>query len=299
MDAVLKFFSSLVLFAMWCVMSQAMEQCFKPLENCRCQHGMTVVCHSTGMTQLPARGDIPKSYTSLEFINNTFNNISSVDYSWVKKLIIKDCKVNTITPGAFKTMTELETLDLSSNSISSVTKPMFEGLGNLTHLNLGSNLLKSLTMHALCPSFLKSLTNLELEFNMIKELPTKMMISSKLSYLNMGNNRFTELPHHIWGKVKGLKELHMHGNPMKVIKDESLDQLTELETLNLDQCGLTDISNNALHDMSKLRQLYLGNNMLASFESAVVEPCATSLTMLHLQNNKLHTLDQAIGKLII
>jgi hypothetical protein len=95
-------------------------------------------------------------------------------------------RISLLGPDTFIGATNLETIDLSYNTLRSLHKDIFRSVQNLEHLDLSHNLLETLdeTM------FLNNtvLSSLDLSYNRIKALSIKMFKPLPFDYLDMHGN---------------------------------------------------------------------------------------------------------------
>jgi hypothetical protein len=113
--------------------------------------------------------------------------------------------IATLSTSAFGGLSALLYLNLSSNSLSSLSDDVFDGLSSLQSLGLGRN---SLSNFPPMEAFETTLTNLDMRFNSLTEVPP---------------NTFKDM--------SGLTTIHLEGNMISTISDDSFSGPTSLRTL--------------------------------------------------------------------
>ena len=156
-------------------------------------------------------------------------------------------------------MSQLQSLNLSHNSISHVIDANFDGLTSLSSLSLRHNNIRSITSAAF--HHLTSLEQLYLDHNNIKELAPR-----------------------IFYKLDKLKTLDLSHNNLLLVDEEILKDIRSIQSLSCNSCGLTNFR--AGFSLRFLRQLQLADNNIESLDD--VEPhILRSLVKLDLSGNKI------------
>ena len=103
-------------------------------------------------------------------------------------------------PGDFDGLSNLETLELQNNLLSSFSSNFFDPLTNLTSLNLDNNRIYSLPGGIFDP--LTNLTSLNLNYNRIGSLPEGIFNQlTRLEVLGLAGNDISELPEGIFDQL--------------------------------------------------------------------------------------------------
>ena len=132
---------------------------------------------------------------------------------------------------------------------------------------------------------------LDLEWNMVTELPETIARLTNLEELWIRGNRITVLPRAINALGK-LKVLHCDGNQISSLPDE-MQMLTALERLDMYDNQLVEAP--WLPALVGLTDLNLGGNRLETLSDGI--RALTLLTSLELRQNRLTSLPGGIGEL--
>ena len=116
--------------------------------------------------------------------------------------------MTALKSGDFDGLSNLTSLNLNGNELSSLPSGIFDNLTELTSLNLLKNKLSSLTTGI---------------FDRLTELDT----------LNLSGNELSSLPAGLFDKLTNLTNLNLLDNPLRSLPDGYFDKLTKLTTLFL------------------------------------------------------------------
>ncbi|KAH9648764.1 hypothetical protein KPL70_025727 [Citrus sinensis] len=246
------------------------------------------------LSRLSSLRHLDLSYINLTKSSDWFQVVAKLHS--LKSLVLCLCALPPVNPSFiwhFNLSTSIETLDLSDNNLpsSSVYPWLFNLSRNILYLNLGSNSLRgsipeafqhmvSLRSLYLCDSELEggipkffgnmcSLKELGLSDNklsgqfsqVIQNLSCGCVVNS-LEVLYLHDNDFTGPVPHLGG-FSSLEELQLDVNRLNGTIDQSLSQLSKLESLSLDGNSFTDvISETFFSNMSNLQELVLADNSL-------------------------------------
>ncbi|XP_068609636.1 toll-like receptor 5 [Brachionichthys hirsutus] len=237
----------------------------------------------------------------------------------LKVLNLSNNLLGEIYAHSFASLTNLKVLDLSYNHIGALGFRSFSGLPHLGALFLTGNSLRELGF----PSSLPGLTDLRLDDNKLTSSPVRALaqFASNLKYLNIGDNRLTELGdlNPLLAEVKALETLFYGGNSIRWCVSKSAIGLNSLTVLDLHGSSLQsfwsrgkcldlfdnlgrlaglNLSSNALRTLPKavfkglssLVELDLSFNTLTYLQADVLPQ---SLKLLHLSNNFIASPDPA------
>lgn len=166
----------------------------------------------------------------------------------IRILSLKNNKIGKIEAAAFRNLTSLEKLDLSSNRLT------FAALsGNVFQGPFNANLFEPL---------------------------------KNVKWLSLANNDIHTLHDDVFIHLNELETLILCHNPFKVINHNSetaLSSLPHLKTLDLGSMELTELPKHIFHASNKLRNLSLSGNLFETIPEALMR--AQNLTELNFDDN--------------
>lgn len=128
------------------------------------------------------------------------------------------------------------------------------------------------------------------------DLPSKIIEkTSKLQEIYLNGNQFLTVPESLSSLGETLKFLHLSGNPIEVIDDESFAGLIKLEQLNISaMMQLREIRHDSLRHLTSLEVLHCrGNPKLSNFHMENLRELR-HLKELDISRNNLTTLNFGI-----
>ncbi|KAG3293592.1 extracellular matrix protein 2, transcript variant X2 [Ictidomys tridecemlineatus] len=162
------------------------------------------------------------------------------------------------------TAPEITSLELLGNSITSIPDEAFNGLPNLERLDLSKN---NITSSGIGPKAFKLL--------------------KKLTRLNMDGNNLVRIPSEL---PSTLEELKINENNLQAIDEESLSDLNQLVTLELEGNNLSEINVDplAFKSLKSLSYLRLGKNKFR----IIPQGLPASIEELYLENNQIEEITE-------
>ncbi|XP_077679209.1 extracellular matrix protein 2 isoform X2 [Eretmochelys imbricata] len=159
---------------------------------------------------------------------------------------------------------ELTSLELEGNTITSIPDEAFNGIPNLERLDLSKN---NITSPGIGPQAFK--------------------ILKKLKRLYMDGNALVHIPPEL---PSALEELKINENHLHAIDEDSLQELKNLVTLELEGNKLSEanVSPLALRPLKSLSYLRLGRNKFRT----VPQGLPTSIEELYLENNQIEEISE-------
>ncbi|MDM8527969.1 COR domain-containing protein, partial [Anaerolineales bacterium HSG24] len=136
------------------------------------------------------------------------------------------------------------------------------------------------------------LTQLDLSYNNLTELPEFLGQLTNLTTLNLGSTNLSELPEFL-GQLTNLTTLNLGSTNLSELP-ESLGQLTNLTSLDIGSNELSELPE-FLGQLTNLSQLNLRDNNLSELPESLGQ--LTNLTMLYLEDNNLSELPEFLGNL--
>ncbi|KAF2897832.1 hypothetical protein ILUMI_08343 [Ignelater luminosus] len=242
--------------------------------------------------------------TKLEELHLENNNIKEIvrgtlnSLTHLKRLDISQNELKKIEDNSFHGLLILEELKLSRNHLTNITSLTFSSLNNLSYLDLSHNLLSvvddnslsimnkltqlilnnNLLTSILTVQNLQTLQLLELCYNKIEEIDFSLVPGMKKlnisfneiklvkDWSKMENTEIVDITHNIIPEIhaigKGILQLSMKQNKLKVLDALLFNNSVDLFELDLGYNTITEISANTFRGLSKLSYLSLSNNNL-------------------------------------
>ncbi|NP_001120371.1 immunoglobulin superfamily containing leucine-rich repeat protein 2 precursor [Xenopus tropicalis] len=124
------------------------------------------------------------------------------------------------------------TLSLSANKITSLKKSDFIGVPQVTSLWLAHNEISEIEEGALAT--MVNLKNLDVSHNLLVEFPWRDLASlSALQLIKMNNNRMVNLPRDAFQNLNELKSLRINNNQFSVIQEGTFKPLISLSHIQI------------------------------------------------------------------
>lgn len=181
-------------------------------------------CANLGLKQIPQ-----SLKSNLEIFDLSFNRIRDLKrdsferYADVKYLYLFENMVQTVEPGTFTVMTNLEAIDLSSNALTTIPPELFQ-MPMLRNLYVAHN---------------------NLAFSDVNPLILELPVQAPLQIISMADCKLNRLPD--FGILPDLWLLNISSNPMADLTLEQLAPLCNLRKLDMndthvEQCACQEIT---------------------------------------------------------
>jgi len=167
------------------------------------------------------------------------------------------------------------TLDASGNALTEVTGAELEGVPKLRRLELSRNALVALHLPAL-PA-LEGLQVLDLDGNLLRELPEAIGMLPRLRQLSARRNRLVALPSSLGALTESLEVVLVGDNQLEDLP-ASLADCPRLEELHAESTFVASIPEE-LAASPRLRVLNLDNTRIASVPPALLLGCTSLVTL--------------------
>ncbi|KAL1277751.1 hypothetical protein QQF64_024424 [Cirrhinus molitorella] len=216
---------------------------------------LTVTCVGKNLTHIPPT--INEITVKLDMKRNNLGELPKSAFKhtpYLTHLNLQGCSIHSVREGAFRGLSRLVQLDLTSNNIDI----LYQGMLNIQLLRLSHNSLNNLATEAFAG--LLALTHLNLDHNELQYFPTKTM------------TRLVELTH-----------LDMSFNPMTYLVEESVS-MPKLTHLSLKHMALQDLSESALFLSPHISHVDLSYNQLPYIQALKM---SSQLTSLNLTGNPI------------
>ncbi|KAI1890549.1 hypothetical protein AGOR_G00154830 [Albula goreensis] len=220
------------------------------------------------LTSLPFLGDVTFNITTLSLIHN---------------------RISELVTQQLQPYISLETLDLSSNSISELKAGSFPPM-QLKYLNLSNNKISNLEPGCL-DNVSSTLLVLKLNRNRISFLPLKGFKLSQLQFLELKRNKIKIVESLTFKGLDSLKSLKMQRNGITKLMDGAFFGLNSMEELELEHNNLTELNKGWLYGLRTLRTLRVSQNAIGWIRPDAWEFCQR-LEELDLSQNQLTRLEE-------
>jgi Leucine-rich repeat (LRR) protein len=226
----------------------------------------------------------------------TCSQAVSAGYLHVLDLLLQGFGLAGAIPVTLGDLTQLQQLQLSSNSLTGRIPTTFGQFLQLTSLSLFHNALTGTIPDSL--GQLSHLTDLYLYHNQLNgSIPQSVGQCAQLSDLQLDTNRLTGTIPAALSQCRLLSGLQLQSNELTGSLPSFLAQLTRLTTLQLSDNQLTGSLPSTLEKLTVLSALGLSANQLTGYIPPSLGNC-TRLSSLYLDGNQLTgTLPASLGQL--
>lgn len=237
-----------------------------------------------------------------------------------EELTLERNQIGQIDAKAFATL-RLKRLLLSENPIANVSNQAFQGLeADLKELSMqlapeadfpvsGIQLLKQLgklevigyQQPRLPTGALASLADIEaigLTVGGLQELSEADFTDQRqLLYLDLSENRFTEIPVAAINTLKQLSELKLTLNGITAVGENSFSSLSQLKVLDLSRNSLTSVHPNAFSGLERSLQNLTMQYCSLTSESMQSVKLLRTLIVLDISDNQITSIDSLLGNM--
>lgn len=230
------------------------------LESMRDLRHLKTLCLKSNLTKMPTNITELSPHLIKLVVHNDGTKLLVLNS--LKKMInlieleLHNCELERI-PHAIFSLTNLQELDLKSNSIRTIEEIIsFQHLKRLTCLKLWHN--KIITIPSSI-SQVRSLEALHLSHNKLEALPPALFTLPKLRHLDLSHNAIPVLPPDV-GLLHNLQHLALNSNKLEALP-KTLFRCTKLKALLLGNNALTVLPE-SVGQLIQLTQLELRGNCL-------------------------------------
>jgi len=186
--------------------------------TCKCKWisgKKTAICREAGLTTVP--NSLNSDIQVLDINGNPIPVLSSDIFRSVgllnlQRIFLRGCGIKEINPTAFRDLTILIEVDLSSNGLTSLDTMTFLGNNRLRILDLSGNPFNEVREEQF-PS-LPHLRTLEMKSCRLKHVHKRAFVHlSSLETLNLSNNKLKYLTRAVFEPLVHIKSLSLDGNP--------------------------------------------------------------------------------------
>ncbi|XP_055704816.1 leucine-rich repeat-containing protein 15-like [Phlebotomus papatasi] len=217
-----------------------------------------------------------ENLNELIIVNTTLDHLDKLKYKWLQKAHFISDGINSIAEDAFEVPTNLSSIDLSQNLLTSLPSKLFTRLPYLNHINLSNNKIANISRDIFSAN--SFLMTIKFQSNSLEELSMDIFSNiTKLEVLDISNNYLHKfIP----------SEMFLNMQDGVSILDLSNNLLTILDLRNIRVA-------NVILNSNYLRKLSLGLGCVELFaknneiEDISLDASAATLQMLQLNHNKL------------
>lgn len=201
------------------------------------------------------------------------------------------CQLEVLGDYIFRSLVNLEVLDLSNNRIKSISAQSLIGLNKLKYLSLHNNHIKTLPNGLLCQC--PNLEFIDMSENVLIDFPRHALRCkknfSKLTIMNVANNNLSSIADHSMDSSPSMVSLDLSNNSLYNVSKSSLAGGKSIECLSLSQNHIRDVFNYFCDYFPNMSHIDIHDNAFQSFNLDYLNACS-SLTFLDLSNNSLEHL---------
>ena len=224
--------------------------------------------------------------------NEDCSEITVADLLKVTRLNFVRTGLEALQSHDFAGLTELRTLELSSNNLSSLPAGVFADLAALEQLDLRLNLLSDLPPAVFAG--LSELKALYLARNYLSELPAGIFSDlTTLERLTLHENRLSSLSPDSFSGLSALRVFDLSYNPVSSIPADFFSELSTLQELILTELDLDSLPPEIFSGLPALQTLWLNANRLTSLPPEIFSGLP-ALQSLRLSGNRLTSLPPGI-----
>ncbi len=189
------------------------------------------------------------SITHLYLVGQNIQSLQPGDFSGLSDLQLLDLSENqlsTLPTSVFSNLDDMQTLYLSGNELNTLTPGIFSGLSNLQLLDLSENRLSTLS-----PDVFSGLGNLRL--------------------LDLAENQLNStLSPRLFSSLDNLQNLYLFHNQLSTLPPDVFSDLGNLQKLALDENRLADLPSRIFQGLSELNILWLDDGLLGALAPNVL-----------------------------
>ena len=221
----------------------------------------------------------------LDLVTKDYNT-SDVDV-----LYLTSNKFEELDGNKLKGFTNLKTLELGNNQLTTVPTSICQALPQLEVLKLENNTIGSITSDSFTDC--NKLRHLKLSGNNIHLLVESIFSKAKnLEELNLSQNAIHSIHSDSLNGLLKLTKIDLSGNDIQKIPDDLFSGSHDVQWVDLSFNQITSLNRKLSKHLAHVEELYLANNALETLESGVFD--GMKLKVLDLSNNDITPLDPSI-----
>lgn len=248
-----------------------------------------LIMSDNGFRNIPA--EIFEQVLSIKNVYFSDNKLEEINFqefpisfrSNVESLILKNNSLKNIP--SLDQFKHLNFLDLSFNKIENFSG-LYETKIRMESLDLSNNFIKSIDFNRFSDEFLNSLSDFNLDSNLIENIEIFCNFSN-LYFLSMSRNKLTRINSKFLSLLFNLNELDLSGNQIESIESNSFDSLEKLTKLDLSFNRIKHLNLRNFKKMPNLEKIFLQSNQIYSINFIIFNHQSSSLYLVDLSANNL------------
>jgi Leucine-rich repeat (LRR) protein len=196
---------------------------------------------------------------------SSFRNTSKFNLQTVKRLELKNNRIQSFKKGAFTNFTSVIRINLENNQLNEIDFSEFRNNSELTYLDVGNNQISDIKpIHS---STVISIINLLLYNNNLTDISELCKIRN-LKWLDLSHNQRINFSNVVFNCWKELSNLNLAETNLKTLNHDyrMLTGCNQLNYLNLMDNNLKILCFERFPYLPKLKQLNIRNNSLISLD---------------------------------
>ncbi|CAH2321823.1 Hypothetical predicted protein [Pelobates cultripes] len=171
--------------------------------------------HATNGLSLEEQELRVKAKKMAEAVARVARKVNEVVEKREKHLDLSQCALTSFPVGLYVVMVDvtqdIQSITLANNEIKTMTSKFFSIFTQLVELNLEGNVLQNLPDNI---SSLTFLTSINLSKNKFQEFPNKLLDVSTIECINLEDNEIKDIPVEKLCSMSSLKTVNLKGNPV-------------------------------------------------------------------------------------
>ncbi|CAH1787591.1 unnamed protein product, partial [Owenia fusiformis] len=268
--------------------STVLPSCFGQYEPCTYNSkDETAWCDGKNLTTIPL--NLTRTTKVLHLENNLMTKINNGSFSHLpvlKNLFLTNNSINDLIQPTWKGLRNLETLDLSGNSLRKLGTYWF----TLPMQNLiidGNKALSEIEMY----TFTTTIQSLSIRFCNVSGLTKEMFwTTSRIKTVDFSGNPLQQIESGTFKKINGLENIIINECDLTIVRDE-FKTIRTVRKIHLVNNKITHISDTAFEGNVQLNEVNLFGNDLSSLPDAFLT--VTSIQNINVSGNSITKFTQS------
>lgn len=214
---------------------------------------------------------------------SSFPSIICRQFSSLKYIYILESKLEELTEEAFEKCANLNALILDQNQIRLIPDNVFSSSPDLSLLSFFSNEITQIQSNAFAGT---ALIYINLDGNLLNRINPDWFSGARgnnLMYYTIASNNIRTLQSNSFPYLPKIVEISLSYNLLTDIANDAFFGLTNLQTLELNNCGLRTLHPQWIKNLTGLVRIYLNENHLTELPENIFG----NITQIHVTNNQI------------